>query len=89
LQEVNDKYQKMMVVGKLYSISYTQENKKDMKIINFPLMPKSNKVKCYHNTCMQTTFFPKKCVIDTCSVEALFFTAAPILSSKFSVLCAC
>ena len=42
---MNDKYQKMMVVGKLYIVSYTQEHKKDMKIINFPLMPKSNKVK--------------------------------------------
>jgi len=45
VQEVNDKYQKMMVVEKLYSIPYTQENKKDKKIVNFPLMPKSNKVK--------------------------------------------
>jgi len=57
---VNDKYQKMMVVGKLYIVSYTQEHKKAMKIINFPLMPKSNKVKSYHNTCMQATFFQKK-----------------------------
>jgi hypothetical protein len=55
----NDKYQKIMVVGKLYSVSYTQENKKDMKIINFPLMAKSNKVKSYHNTCMQTTLKEK------------------------------
>ena len=80
-----------MVVGMLHSVPYTEENKKDIKVINFPRIPKSNKVKSYHNTCMHTTFFPpqKKCVIDNCSFEALFFTPTPILSSKCSVHCAC
>jgi len=39
---------------------------------------------------MQATFFQKKKgVIDNCSVEASFFTAAPILISKCSVHCTC